>query len=36
MAALASVEYRYSDLRWCFLQQTVHFYQSDTNAVILN
>ena len=25
MAALASVEYRCSDLSWCYLQQTVHF-----------
>ena len=36
MAALTSVEYRCSDLRWCYLQQTVHFFQSDTNAVIPN
>ena len=36
MAALASVEYRCSDLRWCYLQQTVHFFQSDTHAVIAN
>ena len=36
MAALASVEYRCSDLRWCYLQQTVHFFQSDTHAVIPN
>ena len=26
MVALASVEYRCSDLRWCYLQQTVHFF----------
>ena len=25
MAALATVEYRCFDLRWCYLQQTVHF-----------
>ena len=25
MAALANVEYRCSDLCWCYLQQTVHF-----------
>ena len=36
MAALASVEYRCSDLRWCYLQQTVHFFQSDTQPVIPN
>ena len=36
MAALTSGEYRCSDLRWCYLQQTVHFFQSDTNAVIPN
>ena len=36
MAALASVEYRCSDLCWCYLQQTVHFFQSDPHAVILN
>ena len=34
MAALASVEYRYCDLCWCYLQQTVHFFQSDPHAVI--
>ena len=28
MAALASVEYWCSDLCWCYLQQTVHFFQS--------
>ena len=36
MAALASVEYRCSDLHWCYLQQTVHFFQSDTKTVIPN
>ena len=36
MAALASVEYLCSDLSWCYLQQTVHFFQSDVRAVILN
>ena len=36
IAALASVEYRCSDLRSCYLQQTVHFFRSDTNAVIPN
>ena len=38
MAALASVEYWCSDLRWCYLQQTVHlfFFQSDPHAVIPN
>ena len=36
MAALASVGYRCSDLRWCYLQQTVHFFQSDTHTVIPN
>ena len=38
MAALASVEYWCSDLRWCYLQQTVHlfFCQSDPHAVIPN
>ena len=36
MVALASVEYRCSDLRWCYLQQTVHFFQSDTHPVIPN
>ena len=35
MAALASVEYRCSVLCWCYLQQTVHFFQSDPHAVIL-
>ena len=36
LAALPSVEYRRSDLRWCYLQQTVHFFQSDTHTVIPN
>ena len=36
MAALANVEYRCSDLRWCYLEQTVHFFQSDPHAVIPN
>ena len=36
MAALASVDYRCSDLSWCYLQQTVHFFQSDPHTVILN
>ena len=36
MSALASVEYWCSDLFWCYLQQTVHFFQSDQHAVILN
>ena len=27
---------RCSDLRWCYLQQTVHFFQSDTHPVIPN
>ena len=36
MAAFASVEYRCSDLHWCYLQQTVHFFQSDPHAVIPN
>ena len=29
MAALASVEYWCSDLRWCYLQQTVHLFFSS-------
>ena len=33
---VASVEYWCSDLRWCYLQQTVHFFQSDRNAVVPN
>ena len=33
-AALDSVEYRCSDLCWCYLQQTVHFFQSDLHAII--
>ena len=36
MAASASVEYRCSDFCWCYLQQTVHFFQSNQHAVILN
>ena len=36
MAALANVGYRCSDLRWCYLEQTVHFFQSDPHAVIPN
>ena len=31
---VASVEYRCSDLHWCYRQQTVHFFQSDTNTVV--
>ena len=31
---IASVEYRCSDLRWCCLQQTVHFFLSDPHTVI--
>ena len=34
--ALASVEYRCSHLRWCYLQQKVHFFQSHPYAVIPN
>ena len=26
----------FCDLRWCYLQQTVHFFQSDPHAVSLN
>ena len=36
LAALPSVEYRCCDFRWCYLQQTVHFFQSDTHTVIPN
>ena len=36
MEALASVEYPCSDLRWCYLQQTVHKFQSDTHTIIPN
>ena len=36
MAALASVEYRCSIYVGCYLQQTVHFFQSDPHAVIPN
>ena len=36
LAALASVEYGCSDLRWCYLQQTFLFFQSDPHAVIPN
>ena len=36
MAALASVEYWCSEWSWYYLQQTVHFFQSDPHAVILN
>ena len=34
--ALASVEYRCSHLRWCYLQQKVHFFQSHPYAIIPN
>ena len=37
MAALASVECRCSDLRWCYLQQTVHFSgQIRTPSFLIN
>ena len=35
MAALASVEYRYSDLSWWYLQQTVYFFQTDLHAIMI-
>ena len=36
LAALPSVECRCSDLRLSYLQQTVHFFQSDTHTAIPN